>query len=128
MPMIGTVGGCVLVETDKKFAIKNVSLFKFANNFNSKWLKYFLDSEIVRIQFDLKKSGGVQDFVSLGTLRNLTVFNPQLTEQTAIANYLDEQTAKIDRLSDTVRQTIDRLQEYRSTLITQVVTGKIKVV
>ena len=51
-----------------------------------------------------------------------------MEEQTAIANYLDEQTAHIDRLSDTVRQTIDRLQEYRSTLITQVVTGKVRVV
>ena len=53
---------------------------------------------------------------------------PPLAEQTAIADYLDTQTAQIDALSDKIRQTIARLQEYRRTLITQAVTGKIKVI
>ena len=53
---------------------------------------------------------------------------PPLPEQTAIAHYLDTQTAQIDALSDKIRQTIARLQEYRRTLITQAVTGKIKVI
>ena len=52
---------------------------------------------------------------------------PPVTEQTAIANYLDQETAKIDRLCETVNQTIGRLKEYRTALITQAVTGKIKV-
>ncbi len=127
MPMIGTVGGCAIVETNRRFAIKNVALFK-AGHFNTKWLKYFLDSEISKIQFELQKNGGVQDFVGLGTLRNLIVFKIPLPEQTAIADYLDEQTANIDRLSNTVHQTIASLKEYRSALITQAVTGKIKVI
>ena len=53
---------------------------------------------------------------------------PPLPEQTAIAHYLDTQTAQIDALSNKIRQTIARLQEYRRTLITQAVTGKIKVI
>lgn len=53
---------------------------------------------------------------------------PPLPEQTAIADYLDAQTAQIDALSNKIRQTIARLQEYRRTLITQAVTGKIKVI
>ncbi len=75
----------------------------------------------------IKQSTGIQNLDANLYFDELACY-PPLSEQTAIANYLDEQTADIDRLSDTVRQTIDRLQEYRSTLITQVVTGKIKVV
>ena len=57
----------------------------------------------------------------------LKISIPPRDEQTAIANYLDQETAKIDRLCETVNQTIGRLKEYRTALITQAVTGKIKV-
>ena len=60
-------------------------------------------------------------------LNNLTFVIPDYEEQTTIADYLDQETAKIDRLCDTVNQTIGRLKEYRTALITQAVTGKIKV-
>lgn len=60
-------------------------------------------------------------------LKNSPIVLPPVKEQTAIAEYLDQETAKIDRLCETVNQTIGRLKEYRTALITQAVTGKIKV-
>lgn len=57
----------------------------------------------------------------------LKISIPPKNEQTSIADYLDQETAKIDRLCETVNQTIGRLKEYRTALITQAVTGKIKV-
>ena len=53
---------------------------------------------------------------------------PPLKEQTAIANYLDEQTGKIDAIVSNIETQIDTLKELRKTLINDVVTGKIKVV
>ena len=61
------------------------------------------------------------------TQKNIFSPLPPLVEQAKIADYLDQETAKIDRLCDTVNQTIGRLKEYRTALITQAVTGKIKV-
>lgn len=52
---------------------------------------------------------------------------PPLSEQTAIATYLDRETAKIDRLMEKIKAAIERLQEYRTALITAAVTGKIDV-
>lgn len=52
---------------------------------------------------------------------------PPLPEQTAIAAYLDRETAKIDKLVEKVEAAISRLQEYRTALITAAVTGKIDV-
>lgn len=58
---------------------------------------------------------------------NLSVPVPPLTEQRAIAQFLDEQTERIDELSAKVETAIERLQEYRTALVTAAVTGKIDV-
>ena len=121
MPMIGTVGGSVLVETYRKFTIKNVALFK-AGQFCAKWLKYFLDSELSKIQFELEKNGGVQDFVGLTTLRNLIILKLPLKEQTTIAHYLDTKLGEIDALIDTQQTLIEKLAEQRTAVITHAVT------
>jgi type I restriction enzyme S subunit len=52
---------------------------------------------------------------------------PPLPEQMAIAAYLDVETARIDGLVAKVEEAIERLQEYRTALITAAVTGKIDV-
>lgn len=121
MPMIGTVGGSVLVETYRKFTIKNVALFK-AGQFCAKWLKYFLDSELSKIQFELEKNGGVQDFVGLTTLRNLIILKLPLKEQTAIAHYLDTKLGEIDALIDKQQTLLEKLAEQRTAVITHAVT------
>lgn len=59
--------------------------------------------------------------------KNLILTVPPLPEQTAIATYLDRETAKIDKLVEKVEVAIARLQEYRTALITAVVTGKVDV-
>lgn len=57
----------------------------------------------------------------------LKISIPPRDEQAAITDYLDQETNKIDRLCETINQTIGHLKEYRTALITQAVTGKIKV-
>lgn len=52
---------------------------------------------------------------------------PPLIEQHAIAAYLDRETARLDRMMEKVAAAIERLQEYRTALITAAVTGRIDV-
>jgi len=52
---------------------------------------------------------------------------PPLPEQREIAERIDAESAKIDKAIDLQQQQIDRLKEYKSTLINSAVTGKIKV-
>jgi type I restriction enzyme S subunit len=52
---------------------------------------------------------------------------PPLPEQTAIVEYLDAQTAKIDAAIAAARREIELLREYRERLIADVVTGKVDV-
>lgn len=59
--------------------------------------------------------------------KNLIFTVPPLSEQMAIAAYLDRETAKIDRLMTQIVEAISRLTEYRQAVITSAVTGKIDV-
>lgn len=127
MPMIGTVGGAVIVNTKEKFAIKNVALFKPYDDCNPLWLNYQLNSEFASLQFNLERSGGVQAFVALGTLRNLIFSVPSIKEQTEIVDYLDNETSKIDSLIEKANRSIELAKEHRTALISAAVTGKIDV-
>tara|TARA_B110000908_G_scaffold39928_1_gene48444 strand:+ start:2853 stop:4175 length:1323 start_codon:yes stop_codon:yes gene_type:complete len=60
--------------------------------------------------------------------KQLELATPPLEEQTAIANYLDEKTSKIDAVVRNIESQTNTLKELRKTLINDVVTGKIKVV
>ena len=65
--------------------------------------------------------------VSAERYARMAVPLPPLDEQRVIAAYLDRETARIDGLSSQVETAIERLQEYRTALITAAVTGKIDV-
>jgi type I restriction enzyme S subunit len=70
--------------------------------------------------------GAVPSF-SEGYQSILSILVPSLPEQTAITEYLDAETKKLDALVSKVETAIERLQEYRTALITAAVTGKIDV-
>ena len=50
-----------------------------------------------------------------------------IEEQQQIVSYLDEQTQKIDSTIEKETQRIELLKEYRQSLISEVVTGKVDV-
>lgn len=55
---------------------------------------------------------------------SLKVQIPPLSEQEAIVKFLDLETSTLDRLISKSQSIIDRLKEYRTALVTAVVTGK----
>ena len=60
-------------------------------------------------------------------LQNFPIVLPTLSEQHAIVEYLDKATASIDTAIDRTRRQIELMEEYRTRLISDVVTGKIDV-
>ncbi len=52
---------------------------------------------------------------------------PSITEQNQIVQYIEYEHAKIDRAASTIEKEIELLQEYRTALISEAVTGKIDV-
>ena len=72
-------------------------------------------------------AGGGQPNLSQDDLKQLRIPTPPLNEQRAIATFLDHETAHIDALIEKVEKSITLLREYRTSLISAAVTGKIDV-
>jgi len=60
-------------------------------------------------------------------IKDFKIGFPEQTEQKRIASYLDKKTTEIDGLIQKIESAIVKLREYRSSLITAAVTGKIDV-
>ena len=71
--------------------------------------------------------GSTRDKLTQQAMGSIPVILPRLEEQTAIVEYLNAQTAKIDAAIAAARREIERLREYRTRLIADVVTGKVDV-
>jgi type I restriction enzyme S subunit len=65
--------------------------------------------------------------ISQDIIRQLIVLLPPLSEQKAIAHFLDQETTKIDTLIEKTKTSIEKLKEYRTALISAAVTGKIDI-
>lgn len=60
-------------------------------------------------------------------LSNKTLPVPPLSEQRAIVSYITERTSKIDMLIEKLTKEIECVKEYKQRLISDVVTGQVKV-
>lgn len=74
----------------------------------------------------IKQTTGIQNLDADHYLSTPIAVPPE-SVQRKIAGYLEDQTAETERLMSHVHEAIDRLQEYRSALITAAVTGKIDI-
>ena len=110
MPMIGTIGGAILVKKDREFAIKNVALIKpneENTNLNFNFLLYVLNSDFMVNHFNRFKTGGTQKFISLSFIRELPIPIPPLDLQNQFAAFVQQ----IDKSKFVVKQQITDLQE-----------------
>ena len=70
---------------------------------------------------------GIRLTLSFKEMKKQIIPLPPLTEQRAIVSYLDDKTSKIDTLVAKLQQEIEAIKEYKQRLISDVVTGQIKV-
>lgn len=74
------------------------------------------------VRFDFVANPGTVPSLNEGQIANISVAVPPLPEQTAIAAFLDRETAKIDGLVAEQRRLIDLLREKRQAVISHAVT------
>ncbi|MFN4874970.1 MAG: restriction endonuclease subunit S, partial [Aphanizomenon sp.] len=65
--------------------------------------------------------------LSAGIIGKINILVPNLEEQQKIVQYLDHKTTQIDQQKAKIKEAIELLKEYRTSLITNAVTGKIDV-
>ena len=98
----------------------------FNDYINPMFSYYFLDSQYYHIRGLVGE--GKREGISISFLGRYPLVVPPLKEQQQIVEYLDKQTQKINKTISVQEKRIELLKEYRQSLISEVVTGKLKVV
>ncbi len=86
-----------------------------------------LQSKGLAYQFHVEAKGVTRYGLSHGGITSVWLPLPSSSEQTAIVRILDDATVNLDKAVAHTRRQIDLIQEYRTRLIADVVTGKVDV-
>ena len=110
------------------FGSSEIYVLRTYNNLLNKFLFYRLQEQnFMEIAISKMSGTGGLKRVPSEFINNFQLALPPFCEQQKIADYLDTQTAKIDQAIALKTAHIEKLKEYKSVLINDVVTGKVRV-
>lgn len=122
----GTIGKIAFVSDNPKAGIIHPCLIKSSLDFqkiNQKFLTYlFNETSITNEQFILASNATTIPVIYSDYLKNIKIPYPPLSEQKAIADYLDDRCGKIDDFIAKQKAVIEKLKEYKQSVITEAVT------
>ena len=90
-------------------------------------LAAYLSTPAMQREIQFEQSGASREGLTLQSIRNFKVIAPPFPEQAVIVDYLGKATADIDYAIARSRRQIELIEEYRTRLIADVVTGKLDV-
>ena len=123
------IGKCVCYEGKKDLYVGG-GIHIFNPNLNKTipiYLSYAMGSNSAIFQKSRQAKGEIVVHIYAKQLKEIKLGLPPIAEQKAIVEYLDEQTAKIDKTILNEQKRITLLQEYKQALISETVTGKFRV-
>lgn len=94
-------------------------------SFNKSYFKYSLNA--MKEYVLAFSSGNTQFNLNAQKVRNFTLLTPSFETQQRIATYLDKKCSKIEETIQKQQQVIEKLKAYKQSLITEAVTGKVKI-
>ncbi|AZL10110.1 restriction endonuclease subunit S [Brevibacterium aurantiacum] len=125
----GTVGETVVVRTDHDFVVASslVIVTPEPLRLDADYLAYVFASKTAKEQATSMMRGAGLPRLSVANLARIELPLPPLDEQRSVAEYLDDQTSRIDALIADSEDLIALSMERRAALITAAVTGQIDV-
>ena len=127
-PRTGGVGRFGIVDFDFPCIYGSFMIrFRWNRSINRNFMKFFLESSLFTDQVKQEIHGGVNQNVHVENIKDVTFFRPQLEEQSDISEHLQKKCSLIDQRISLEKNRVSLLSEYRQSLISSVVTGKIRV-
>ncbi|MGV8815846.1 MAG: restriction endonuclease subunit S [Gelidibacter sp.] len=119
----GALCGNVNYAEGKFYATEHAVVVYPINNEDTLWL-----GEAIKVaDFNRLSQSAAQPGIAVGVIKNERFPYPPLQEQNQISKYIESASQKIDTAIAIKQQEIEKLKEYKSSLINSVVTGKVRV-
>ena len=96
-------------------------------NISTEFLYFTIRSNLGQEQINLEQTGSGREGLNFEALKNFLIPSIELDEQTAIVQHIETETTSINARIAKTKKIITLQKEYRTALISEVVTGKIKV-
>ena len=124
-----TTGKVAIVDTTKEFSIWSpLALIRVDPQKVLAYLLFeVLETKYVQQQIEKHWSYGTQPNLAMNTMERIAVMLPPIAEQKKLLTYLDKATQKIVDTIARSRRQINLMNEYRTRLIADVVTGQLDV-
>ena len=124
----GSIGRCYFVDTDEDMNVnQHVCIVRPMKNIETVFLNAFLASEVGQGQIWFFQQGGGREGLNFQALKNFSLALPPTAEQKKIVFFIEKESAELNELIELQRKQIQKLKEYKTTLINSAVTGKIKI-
>jgi len=124
---IGLTSTCLKTVEDPIFSGFLIRFRPNENNLFEGFSKYYFSSTLHRLFFVKEMNIVTRASLSQDLLKKLPILLPSIQEQKQIALYLDEAMEHINAKIAKTKKIIALQKEYRTALISEVVTGKIRV-
>ena len=119
-----TYGKTSFYNNEKVLLGKSAGYITFDKKQNILFLRYYLQSYAAKKIEEISLLGSTIQNLSLYTLNNFSVPLPSEIEQNSIVEYLDKKCSAIDTAIEQKQKLIEKLTEYKKSLIYECVTGK----
>lgn len=127
----GTIGKCAIFPERAVKGVLHPCLIRIQIDNDimlSKYIiNYFNNSSFFLENVKLESNSTVIDVIYGYTLKEIVIPLPPVTEQIAIVAHIETECSRLDAIIDKFKKQIELFKEYRTTLISEVVTGKIDV-
>ena len=114
-------------EKEKYIYSTGFAILSPSKNILSEFMIYICRSEYFTNQVSIHSTGINYPSINDTALKMINIVMPPLSEQQSIADYLDQKCSEIDELISIKQQKIEKLKDYKKSLIFECVTGKRKV-
>ena len=121
----GTVGKLALIDELPDSASLNSHLLVLRplfNRYDNHFLYYVLSSLEFKNYFQKVSIGSTMDSLSQEKMGEFIFALPNINEQNSISRYLDKKTAQLDKAKALLEEQIQKLKDYRASLIYETVT------
>ena len=124
------VGNVAIIPKDLKVCLgqRTVLIRPDKNEVCSMFLVYLMLGDEIQAKLLGRSTGAIVHHLNMTDIRNLELPRlPSFSTQRKIVDFLNRKTKQIDELITTEQRKIELLKEYRQSLISEAVTGKIDV-
>ena len=121
-------GNCVLIDAEfPVYAGYHAIVARPDESGRSRYLSYLFNAPRWRAQIRAKVAGIKVFSITQRIFKGVSLLLPSVADANAIADYLDTECAKIDKMAELVTREIELYRKLKRSLINEVVTGKRKV-